>query len=122
MRIIDSNSDFYDYYQNIYRDDTITFDRRDSYNLSREEFANYFYYENSNRFRYFHQREPIQYILLQICNTFWFFELKILTTDNGGKCLTYDMRLLGSWKDYTYPAEKIKLSHIRFAYYIKKRA
>lgn len=27
MRIIDKNTDFYDFYQNIYRDDSVTFDR-----------------------------------------------------------------------------------------------
>ena len=31
---------YYDYLQNIWRDDTVTFDRRDSYNLSKEEFGN----------------------------------------------------------------------------------
>ena len=42
MRIIDSNKDYYDFWQNIWRDDTVTFDRRDSYDLSKEEFAGAF--------------------------------------------------------------------------------
>ena len=40
MRIIDKNTDFYDFYQDVYRDDTFTFDRRDSYILSKEMICN----------------------------------------------------------------------------------
>ena len=36
MRIIDKNTDFYDFYQGIYRDDTITFDRTESFLLTKE--------------------------------------------------------------------------------------
>ena len=36
MRIIDKNTDFYDYWQNVYKDDTFTFDRRDSFLLTKE--------------------------------------------------------------------------------------
>lgn len=113
MKIIDSNKDYYDFYQNIYRDDTLTFDRRDSYNLSKEEFAHYFYYDNfPNHFgeRYNKSKD----ILLQICNTFWLFELVVIKTDNFGKCIDYNLNLQSSWKDYNYKSELIKLSHIHF--------
>ena len=36
MRIIDKNTDFYDFYQNLYPDKTFTFDRRDSYLLTKD--------------------------------------------------------------------------------------
>ena len=67
MRIIDSNKDFYDYFQNVYLDNSLTFDRRDSYNLSKKEFAGRFLlsHRNSNTKRK---------ILLQVCNTFWLFD------------------------------------------------
>ena len=36
MRIIDKNTDFYDYLQNVYRDDSVTYDRTDSFILTKE--------------------------------------------------------------------------------------
>lgn len=118
MRIIDSNKDFYDFYQNIYRDSSLTFDRRDSYNLSREEFASHFYYEKYNRYWYHRDTSKIQYILLQVCNTFWLFELTIIRADQCGQCKEYSLRLLEMWKNYSAQMELIRLSHIRFPYYI----
>lgn len=118
MKIIDSNTDFYDFYQNIYRDDHLTFDRRDSYPLSLEEFASHFVYDN-RKYRYFTPSDK-RYVLLQVCNTFWFFEFTILKYDDTGKCLDYDLTLIETWKDYNYKPEIIKLSHIKFNYLMKK--
>lgn len=118
MRIIDSNKDFYDFYQNIYRDSSLTFDRRDSYNLSREEFASHFYYEKYNRYWYHRGTSKVQYILLQVCNTFWLFELTIVRADQYGQCKEYSLHLLEMWKNYNAQMELIRLSHIRFSYYI----
>lgn len=42
MQIIDKLKDYYDYYQNIYIDKTLTFDRRGSYYLSDQLMLNYF--------------------------------------------------------------------------------
>ena len=42
MRIIDKNTDFYDYYQNIYPDDSLIFDRTDSFLLSKEDLCGYY--------------------------------------------------------------------------------
>ena len=36
MRIIDKNADYYDFWQGVYRDDSITFDRTDSFALTKE--------------------------------------------------------------------------------------
>lgn len=119
MRIIDSNKDFYDFYQNIYRDSSLTFDRRDSYNLSREEFADHFYYDEHNKYWYRGDTSKVQYVLLQVCNTFWLFELTIVRTNSYGKCKEYSLHLLETWKDYNAKIELIRLSHIRFPYYIE---
>ena len=42
MQIIDKLKDYYDYYQNIYIDKTLAFDRRGSYYLSDQLMLNYF--------------------------------------------------------------------------------
>lgn len=42
MRIIDKNSDFYDYFQNIYYDNSLTFDRRSSFILTKEMISFHF--------------------------------------------------------------------------------
>lgn len=119
MKIIDSNKDYYDFYQNIYRDNTIVFDRRDSYNLSKEEFARNFYYDNKRGcYRYFNRLySKNNDVLLQVCNTFWLFNLEITKSNDNGECTDYNLTLLGTWKDYGKRSELIKLSHIRFHYY-----
>ena len=118
MRIIDSNKDFYDFYQNVYIDNSITFDRRDSYNLLKEEFARRFFI--NLKFPSY-EKMVDKKILLQICNTFWLFNLKILSFDKAGFCLDYELKLLSSWKDYTRDRELIKLSEVdsRYGYLIK---
>ncbi len=117
MRIIDSNKDFYDYFQNVYLDNSLTFDRRDSYNLSKKEFAGRFLlsHRNSNTKRK---------ILLQVCNTFWLFELIILKTAEGGICTDYSLSLIDTWKNYSCKSELIKLSEISYRvgfYYWNKK-
>lgn len=115
MRIIDSNKDFYDFYQGIYRDDTTTFDRRDSYDLSKKEFASHFYMrERYNKYYYNEEEERTNYVLLQVCNSFWLFKLYITETDNYDKCVDYTLELLDKWKDYNAKEELIKLSHVSF--------
>lgn len=60
LRIIDKNTDFYDYIQGIYRDDTVVFDRTDSFILSKDMVCSKLH------------RAP-EFLLLQVCNTFWLF-------------------------------------------------
>lgn len=119
MRIIDSNKDFYDYYQNIYRDDSLTFDRRDSYDLSKEEFAGNFYYDSCHTsYRYYNKWYSKHHdVLLQICNTFWLFDLEVIKTNEIGRCVDYTLNLSGTWKDYNKPRELMRLSNITFWYY-----
>ena len=40
MKIIDKNSDFYDYFSNIYYDNSLTFDRTNSFLLTKEIICN----------------------------------------------------------------------------------
>lgn len=117
MRIIDSNKDYYDFWQNIWRDDTITFDRRDSYDLSREEFASAFVDESYKWSKYLlktYKDDKHKYVLLQVCNNFWFFDLLITKTGAMGKCLDYELHLNEAWQDYTRPPELIRLSEVCF--------
>lgn len=111
MKIIDSNKDYYDYIQSIYRDDTFIFDRRDSYVLKKEEFADHFdpcCYGNDGAHGF---------VLLQICNKFWLFLLTVTCFFNGN-CLDYDLSLIGIWNDYSTKREMIKLSKIYFGWQI----
>lgn len=126
MRIIDSNKDYYDFWQNIWRDDTVTFDRRDSYDLSKEEFAGSFFDESynwSNYLRKFRSEgDKHKFVLLQVCNNFWLFDLIITKSGAKGICLDYELHLNKSWQDYTRPAELIRLSAIRFLWYQYQRS
>lgn len=117
MRIIDSNKDYYDFYQNIYRDNTFTFDRRDSYDLSKNEFCRNFVLD-MRWYRYVRCKDNGErYLLLQICNHFWLMLLTITKTDNYGCCLDYSLELLDEWKDYNRKRELIKFSQIKNYYY-----
>ena len=117
MRIIDSNKDYYDFWQNIWRDDTVTFDRRDSYDLSKEEFASAFSDESYKWSRYLlkvrSEGDIHKFVLLQVCNNFWLFDLLITKTGDAGICQDYELHLNDAWQDYTRPAELIRLSAIR---------
>lgn len=124
MRIIDNNKDFYDYCQSIYPDNTFTFDRRDSYNFSREEFASHFKKERPRSRYWDSRRNGIYHILLQVCHTFWLFKLTVLTTDDYEICLSYNIELLSSWKNFNSKRELLKLSTIRpnipYSFYFEK--
>ena len=50
MRIIDKNTDYYDYLQNVYPDDSVVFDRTDSYILHKKDLCEYMYvFRQDNR-------------------------------------------------------------------------
>lgn len=120
MRIIDSSKDFYDYLQGVYRDDTIVFDRRDSYDLSREEFMRQFLCEERPRFYYGERYEKEKDVLLQVCNTFWLFCLTVTDTDSYGFCKDYSIKLVETWKDYSVKRELMLLRHVYFFDWRKK--
>lgn len=120
MKIIDKNKDYYDFYQNIYRDDTFTFDRRDSYPLSKQEFASNFYEETCSVFYQGHTKEgkKPQILLLQICHNFWLIELIITKSNNNfNRCTDYELQLLDSWEDHTSKRKLIELSQLKLKYW-----
>ena len=127
MRIIDKNTDFYDFYQNIYIDKTFTFDRRDSYLLTKEIICNciipHRYY--SWRDKQYKNKEKY-YLLLQVCNTFWLFKL-IITKFNYDydEPEDYNVELLARWRNFNKERKLIALDLIDFHthfYDVKDRA
>ena len=106
MRIIDKNTDFYDYFQGIYVDRSITFDRTDSFLVTRELMCDYLY-DTRSRSRY-------EFLLLQVCNTFWLFLAEITKRTSYGKPQDYNIILLETWKDYTSNRQLIKFDVIAY--------
>ena len=106
MRIIDKNTDFYDYWQGVYRDDSITFDRTDSFVLTKELMCERLYPRHyRNGFSYF--------VLLQVCNRFWLFFLKV-TREIGDMPKDYTIELVKSWENYMKPRCLEKLDVVSF--------
>lgn len=101
MRIIDKNTDFYDYYQNIYKDDTFTFDRRESFILTKEIMC-----QHLSRCGWRHWRSADRdYVhgLLQIGITYWLFVFNIKERNNFDNVIDYDIELIETWKNSNKP-------------------
>ena len=122
MRILDKNTDFYDYLQGIYRDDSITFDRTDSFIVTKEIMCDHL---NGSRYWRGDRNDRLRFALLQVCNTFWIFAFKITEFDNYDKPKNYEVSLVHTWKNYNKPRCLIKLDVITFPwtiwYYIDKK-
>lgn len=118
MRIIDKNTDFYDYIQNIYKDDTFTFDRRDSFLLTKQMMCDSLYVGYWRGWRAEHHHETYNYILLQICNSFWLFKVNFIKlSDDYTKVEEYQFELIKQWKDYDKPRKLCALDRIGFYYF-----
>lgn len=107
MKILDNNTDFYDYLQHTYRDDTYTFDRRDSFALTKEMLCSHLGW-------YDHRKAG--YMLLQVCNTFWLFKAN-LDYDNFNRVVDYSLNIVGTWKDYNAQRVLYELSTIKFDFF-----
>lgn len=98
MKIIDKNTDFYDYYQNVYIDNTFTFDRRDSFVLTKELMCTFI-----NKLHYWQWRKlessKYVYVLLQICNTYWLFSIHLTKFDKFQRVEDYEVELLKKWRN-----------------------
>lgn len=119
MKIIDKNSDFYDYVQYINPDDTFTFDRSDSYELTKDILCEHIWlhgrYQFGNKPR--EKTIPYKFLLMQIGSTFWLFLLCITkVNDVRTRAADYNIELLKSWKNYDKPRQLIKLSLISFSW------
>jgi len=119
MQIIDKNTDFYDFYQNLYPDKTFTFDRRSSWILTKVIMC-----DNLIADRYWTRREKedkkykkYNYLLLQICNNFWLFRVELTKINSYDMVEDYSIELLYTWKNFDKPRELIKLQNIRFTTY-----
>lgn len=118
MRIIDKNTDFYDFYQNIYRDNSLVFDRRDSYVLTKEYICNNLYlgrHWSINEKRWVPDKKT--YILLQVCNTFWLFKMNVTKINNFDRPEDYTIELLSSWRNFNKERKLISLEAINFNYF-----
>ena len=106
MKIIDKNKDYYDYIQFEYLDDTFTFDRRDSFVLTKEYICS----------KYRDDRHQ-SFILLQICHTYWLFKINFIKNNKYSYDPDdYTLEFIVDWKNYDSSRELIKLSMIDFPY------
>ena len=96
MRIIDKNRDYYDYLQD--PTDTIVFDRRGSWELTRKEM-----YDRAKGVTY--DKRNHRFILLQCGATFWLFYMKMEQGD-------YNLDLISTWKNYDKPNALLKFELI----------
>lgn len=110
MRIIDKNTDFYDFYQNIYRDGSLVFDRRNSFVLTKDMICDYLGIIQGKRWNYKTRRyenNKFEFALLQICNTFWLFSIEITEINRHAftydKIENYNMELLATWRNFNKP-------------------
>ena len=106
MRIICKLYDFYDYLQD--HKDTLVFDRRNSYVVTKEDIL-----------RTLDTRLGIRdnFLMLQCGATYWLFRVIITkyerTKEHGLlRPLDYDMELIISWKDYDHGIELLKFDRL----------
>jgi hypothetical protein len=118
MRILDKNTDFYDYLQNVYLDSTLTFDRTDSFLLTKELMCNHLYVRRTYSPRRDKDRKHHNFVLLQICNTFWLFFVEITAINEYDRPVDYEIELVTSWREYNKPRVLCDLAVIEFSYAI----
>lgn len=108
MRIIDKNYDFYDYLQGIYPDRTVTFDRTNSFILSKNAILSgldVMFFRNCVG--------HISYLLLQVCNRFWLFEVTTTKTNEYDRAVDCDIALMTTWTNYTVNRQLLSLNYIK---------
>lgn len=119
MRIIDKNTDYYDYLQNVYPDDTTVFDRSDSYLLTKKALCEYMYvYKPDSRLAFYgdYDIDQANFVLLQIGCTYWLFLAVLSEITNSYFPGDYQLELLKMWKNYDKPRMLTGLTIIKFNY------
>ena len=113
MRIIDKQTDYYDYLQD--NGDDLVFDRRGSRSLSREEIM-----ETITIMLNSYVHVPHVFLVLQCGATYWLFSV-VGTVGKADyreiyreRVEDYDIELLSTWKDYGHPLELLNLKAIDF--------
>ena len=114
MRIIDKITDFYDYLSNVYRDNSITFDRTNSFVLSKKTVCNSLETNSEHRWWNKEKHHDYNFLLLQVCNTFWLFLVEITELSEFGRPCNFSAELLHTWRNYDKKRELIKLNVISF--------
>lgn len=121
MRIIDKQKDFYDFYQGMYRDDSITFDCTDSFLLTKEIMRDHLWMARRHG-QWWWQKGRYHYpehcfTLMQVGNTFWLFLVRMVdsSTYNDDKPIDYDAYIVTTWKDYDLPRKLLRLDIIEFS-------
>ena len=113
MKIIDKNTDFYDYLQNVYRDDNLTLDRTDSFLLTKDDFR--YGLLKRSYYQKIDTKNPVySFVLLQIGFRYWLFFAEITEIDTYCEAKEYNIGLLASWKNYNRPKCLIRLEAIHF--------
>lgn len=114
MKIIDKYKDYYDYCQHVYPDDTFTFDRRSSFNLDKSDIAHNIRF-SATSLAFGGEKSNCNFLLLQICNTFWLLTLR-WTKSHNGIVDDYEIADVQTWKDYTKDRKQLCLQLIHFSY------
>lgn len=104
MRIIDKNHDFYDYLQD--PNDTLVFDRRNSFLLTKEEFL------ESISVGYARAFHDVIFLLLQCGGTFWLFGIEVIEIDDCKNVKDYNIELFSRWTNYNKPNKLLDLNII----------
>ena len=101
MRIIDKNTDFYDYVQSIYPDKDNVFDRTNSFNVTKKMICVCL------------SRHRGQFLLLRIGATNWLFFVKRVLGEEEfpypPSVVDFSAELLTEWKNYDQPLKLIEL-------------
>lgn len=122
MRIIDKNNDFYDYISYANYDDSIVFDRTDSFELTKTELINSLVIHKDDYPWWSKKFSPDncninKFILLQVCNRFWLFVVKVTKFNDYGMQFPkeYTISLLSTWTNYNKPRKLVTLDEISFS-------
>lgn len=114
MRIIDKNTDFYDYWQGIYRDDSVVFDRTDSFILTKDMMCNYLHGRRWNLRERKWESERSFFVLLQVCHTFWLFLVDATAEPEYDRIIDFTAELVIKWQNHNRKRSLIKLDIISF--------
>ena len=88
------------------------FDRRNSFTLTKNEVRsglNNVIYGNA----YHSKIGQTSYALLQVCNRFWLFKVKVISLDNYGDVEDYTIDLVLTWTNYNVSRELFSFHYIK---------
>lgn len=116
MKIIDKYTDFYDYFQHIYPDDTFTFDRRDSYLLTKDIICNNITLRRRCGPTKRYVDKPVyKFGLLQVGSKFWLLLFSVTgRSEYGDHPTDYTVELVTAWHNYNKPRKLIEFALIDF--------